>query len=289
VAQESQTRRELIQLIGCCAMARNATDSRVGPLLREWRARRRHTQLELALEAGISARHLSFIETGRSQPSPEMVLLLAEHLEVPVRERNQLLLAAGYAPAFSEHSLEDPVLAPVREALDLILTGHEPYPALVVDRRWNMVAANSAMAAIAAWVDPELLRPPVNIMRAGLHPRGLARWTLNLADVRAHFLGRLRRQVAITGDGKLSSLLDEVAGYPPAGPDCDGQPAELATDHILTPLIRMRGPHGEELSLFATVATFGNATEVTTSELSIELTFPADAATAEVLRGLLHR
>jgi transcriptional regulator with XRE-family HTH domain len=174
---------------------------------------------------GISARHLSFIETGRSQPSPEMILRLAEQLEVPVRERNQLLLAAGYAPAFSEHSLADPVLAPVREALDLILTGHEPYPALVVDRRWNMVAANSTMAA----------------------------------------------------------------GYPTDRPEHDDPPPELAADHIVTPLIRMRGPNGEELSLFATVATFGGAAEVTTSELSIELTFPADAASAQVLRNLPHR
>jgi transcriptional regulator with XRE-family HTH domain len=270
-------------------MVRNAADSRVGPLLREWRTQRRRTQLELALDAGISARHLSFIETGRSQPSPEMILRLAEQLEVPVRERNQLLLAAGYAPAFSEHSLADPVLAPVREALDLILTGHEPYPALVVDRRWNMVAANSTMAAIAAWVDPELLLAPVNVMRAGLHPRGLARWTLNLAEVRAHFLERLRRQVAITGDHELTALLEEVAGYPTDRPEHDDPPPELAADHIVTPLIRMRGPNGEELSLFATVATFGGAAEVTTSELSIELTFPADAASAQVLRNLPHR
>jgi transcriptional regulator with XRE-family HTH domain len=270
-------------------MARIATDSRVGPLLREWRTRRRRTQLELALDAGISARHLSFIETGRSQPSAEMVLALAEQLEVPVRERNQLLLAAGYAPAFSERALEDPLLAPVREALDLILAGHEPYPALVVDRRWNMVAANPAMAAIAAWVDPELLQPPVNVMRAGLHPRGLARWTLNLAEVRAHFLRRLRRQVAVTGDRELSSLLEEVAGYPREAPEHDGSAPALDTDHIVTPLIRMRGPNGEQLSLFATVATFGGAAEVTTSELSIELTFPADAASAEVLRNLPRR
>ena len=141
-----------------------------------------------------------------------MVLLLAEQLEVPFRERNHLLLAAGHAPAFPERSLEDPELAPVREALDLILTGHEPYPAVVVDRGWNLVAANSAMAAMAAWVDPALLEPPVNVMRAGLHPRGLARWTVNLGEVRAYFLGRLERQVAISGDADLAALLEEVAG-----------------------------------------------------------------------------
>jgi transcriptional regulator with XRE-family HTH domain len=171
-------------------MATISSQPRVGPLLREWRKRRRRTQLEVALDAGVSARHLSFVETGRSTPSPEMVLLLAEQLEVPVRERNRLLLAAGHAPAIPEHSITDPELAPVREALDLILTGHDPYPAVVVDRGWNLVAANSAMATMATWVDPALLEPPVNVMRVGLHPRGLARWTVNLGEVRAYFLGR---------------------------------------------------------------------------------------------------
>jgi hypothetical protein len=217
-----------------------------------------------------------------------MVLLLAEKLDVPFRERNHLLLAAGYAPAFPERSLDDPELAPVREALDLILTGHEPYPAVVVDRGWNLVAANSAMAAMAAWVDPALLEPPVNVMRAGLHPQGLARWTINLGEVRAYFLARLERQVVISGDPGLAALLEEVAGYP--GPEYERRPAsEAAAGHILTPLMRMRGPEGPELSFFATVATFGTAVEVTTSELSIELTFPADAATAEALRNLPRR
>jgi transcriptional regulator with XRE-family HTH domain len=269
-------------------MATISSQPRVGPLLREWRTRRRRTQLELALDAGISARHLSFVETGRSTPSPEMVLLLAERLEVPFRERNHLLLAAGYAPAFPERSLQEPEMAPVREALDVILTGHEPYPAVVVDRDWNMVAANSAMAAIGAWVDPALLQPPVNVMRAGLHPQGLARWTINLGEVRAYFLGRLQRQVAITGDANLAALLEEVAAYP--APEHEHDPAcEAVAGQILTPLMQMRGPDGVELAFFATVATFGTAVEVTTSELSIELTFPADAATAEALRNLPHR
>jgi transcriptional regulator with XRE-family HTH domain len=181
-------------------MATMSPKSRVGPLLRQWRKRRQRTQRDLALAAVISARHLSFVETGRSKPSPEMVMLLAEQLEVPVRERNHLLLAAGHAPAIPEHSLKDPELAPVREALDLILTGHDPYPAVVVDGAWNLVAANSGMGALAAWVDPALLEPPVNVMRVGLHPRGLARWTVNLGEVRAYFVGRLAHQVAITGD-----------------------------------------------------------------------------------------
>jgi transcriptional regulator with XRE-family HTH domain len=269
-------------------MVTTSSQPRVGPLLQEWRKRRRRTQLDLALDAGISARHLSFVETGRSKPSPEMVLLLAEQLEVPVRERNQLLLAAGHAPAIPEHSIEDPELAPVREALDLILTAQEPYPAVVVDRGWNLVAANSAMAALAASVDPALLEPPVNVMRVGLHPRGLARWTINLGEVRAYFLGRLARQVAITGDADLAALLEEVTGYPAPEHEQD-RTADTAASQILTPLMRMRSPDGDELSLFATVATFGTATEVTTSELSIELTFPADAATAEALQKLRPR
>jgi transcriptional regulator with XRE-family HTH domain len=257
-------------------------------LLREWRKRRRRTQLELALDAGISARHLSFVETGRSKPSSAMVLLLAEQLEVPVRERNHLLLAAGHAPEIPEHSLKDPELAAVREALNLILTGHEPYPAVVVDRGWNLVAANSAMATMAAWVDPALLEPPINVMRVGLHPRGLARWTVNLGEVREYFIGRLARQVAITGDADLAALLEEVTGYPAPEHEHD-LAADTAASQILTPLMRMRSPNGDELSFFATVATFGTAVEVTTSELSIELTFPADAATAEAMQKLPHR
>jgi transcriptional regulator with XRE-family HTH domain len=271
------------ELKSATGMATISSQPRIGPLLREWRKRRRRTQLELALDAGVSARHLSFVETGRSTPSPEMVLLLAEQLEVPVRERNQLLLAAGHAPAIPEHSIADPELAPVREALDLILTGHDPYPAVAVDRGWNLVAVNSAMATMATWVDPALLEPPVNVMRVGLHPRGLARWTVNLGEVRAYFLGRLEHQVAVTGDQDLAALLEEVTGYPAP----EYQPtSETATSHIITPLMRMRSPDGDELSFFATVATFGTATEVTTSELSIELTFPANAATAETMRNL---
>jgi transcriptional regulator with XRE-family HTH domain len=255
-------------------MATISSQPRVGPLLREWRKRRRRTQLDLALDAGISARHLSFVETGRSTPSPEMVLLLAEQLDVPLRERNHLLLAAGYAPGIPERSLQDPELAAVREAIDLILTGHDPYPAVVVDRGWNLVAANSAMRTLATWADPVLLKPPVNVMRVGLHPRGLARWTVNLGEVRAYFLGRLARQVAITGDVDLAALLEEVTGYP--APEHEHDPApEVAAGDIITPLMRMRSPGGDELSFFATVATFGTVVEVTTSELSIELTFPA--------------
>jgi transcriptional regulator with XRE-family HTH domain len=265
-------------------MATVSSQPRVGPLLREWRNRRRRTQLDLALDAGISARHLSFVETGRSTPSAEMVLLLAERREVPIRERNNLLLAAGHAPAFPERSLADPELAPVREALDLLLTGHEPYPALVIDGRWNIVAANSATVALAEWLDPALLEPPNNVQRV---VRALVPRIVNLGEVRAYFVERLQRQVAITGDEDLVALMEELAGYPV--PEREHHSAsEAAARGILMPL-RLRGPDGGELSFFGTVATFGTAVEVTTSELSIELGFPADATTAEVLRNLPRR
>ena len=269
-------------------MATASAQAGVGPLLREWRTRRRLSQLDLALEAGISTRHLSFVETGRATPSAEMVLLLAEQLEVPFRERNQMLLAAGYAPTFPELALEDPEMAPVREALDVILTGHEPNPAVVVDRGWNLVASNMWMAALAQWVDPKLFEPPANVMRMGLHPRGMAAQIVNLGEVRAYFVGRLERQVAISKDKGLAALLEEVAGYP--APPYEHDPAsEAAAGTILTPQMRMLLPDGRELSFFFTVATFGTAVEITASELSIELGFPADAATAEALRKVPPR
>src|SRR6476620_1046379 len=178
-------------------MAKSDSHESVGPLLREWRGRRRLTQLELALDAGVSARHLSFVETGRSKPGREMLLAVAEQLHIPFRERNQLLLAAGHAPAFPERSLADSELAPVREALDRILAAHEPYPAVVFDRAWNLVAANAPMAALTAStdIDPALLEPPVNLLRASLHPRGLAPLIVNYAGWRAHFLQRLAQQI----------------------------------------------------------------------------------------------
>ena len=253
----------------------------VGQLLREWRERRRVSQLELALDAGISARHLSFVETGRSKPGREMLLSVLEQLEVPFRERNRLLLAAGHAPAFAERPLEGSELAPVREALDRILAGHEPYPAAVVDRAWNLVAANPAVEVLTAWadIDPELLEPPVNVLRVGLHPRGLAPLILNLADWRARFLERLERQVAITGDDEVAALAEEIAGYP--APEDERDPAgDRGGSEILGP-VRLRAPGGGELAFFGMFATFDTPFEVTTSELAIELLFPADRATAE--------
>jgi transcriptional regulator with XRE-family HTH domain len=253
---------------------------RVGSLLRDWRRRRRMSQLDLALEAGVSARHLSFVETGRSRPSPDLLLHLAEELEVPLRERNGLLLAAGYAPAFDQRSLEDPEMAAVRDAMQLVLDGHDPYPALVVDRTWSLLAANRGVGLLTAGADPTLLEPPVNCMRLALHPRGLAPRIRNLGEWRAHLLERLRRQVALSGDAELEALLHEVSAYPGPAPG-DGAGGETA---IAVPL-RLDGPGGGELRFISTVTTFGTAVEITAAELSIESFFPADAETAAALRA----
>jgi transcriptional regulator with XRE-family HTH domain len=238
-------------------MAAVSSQPGVGLLLREWRERRRLTQLELALDAGISARHLSFVETGRSKPGRELLLRILEQLEVPFREQNRLLLAVGHAPAFPERSLDAPELAPVREALDVILTGHEPYPAIVVDRAWNLIAANSPAMVLTSSVDvdPALLEPPVNAVRVSLHPRGLAPLIVNLGTWRAFFREQLERQVAITGDDRLAALAEEIAGYPvPESEPEDDPVSDRGASEILGPL-RLRAPDGE-LSFFGMFATF---------------------------------
>jgi transcriptional regulator with XRE-family HTH domain len=261
--------------------------ARAGALLRDWRLRRRLSQLDLALEAGVSARHLSFVETGRSRPSAEMVLHLAEQLEVPLRARNQLLLAAGHAPVFEQRELDDPQMAPVRAALQAVLDGHEPYPAVVVDRVWEMVAGNRAVALLTEGVAPELLEPPVNVLRVSLHPEGVAPRIANLAEWRAHLLARLGRQIALTGDAQLVALRDELQGYPtPIPPAPAGAGGEDHGAHELAVPLRLHGPGGSVLSFISTVATFGTAVEVTASELSIESFFPADALTREVIDTL---
>lgn len=255
----------------------------VGSLLREWRERRRLTQLEVALDAGTSARHLSFVETGRSQPGRDILLRILKQLKVPFREQNWLLTAAGHAPAYPERSFDDPDLAPVRDALDLILSGHEPYPAVAVDRAWNMVSANTAMLGLTEGVeiDPELLEPPINIIRIGLHPRGLAPLFINLGDWHAHWLRQLERQLIATGDQQLAALIEEVAGFPvPAATVA----FETAAEEVLGP-VRVRTPGGDELAFFGMFASFDTPFEVTTSELGVELLFPADRETAERLRG----
>jgi transcriptional regulator with XRE-family HTH domain len=253
----------------------------VGTLLREWRRRRRMSQLDLALEAGVSARHLSFVETGRSRPSAEMVLHLAEQLDVPLRETNELLLAAGYAPAFGQRDLADPELGPVREALEQVLAGHEPYPAVVVDRHWGMVAANSAIALLTEGAAGHLLEPPVNVLRLGLHPEGLAPRILNLTEWRAHLLDRLGREAVVSGDPALAALHAELAAYP--GGDHPGTVPDLEAGAIAVPL-RLRDGNGE-LTFISTVTTFGTAVDVTVAELSIESFFPADDLTARRLRS----
>jgi transcriptional regulator with XRE-family HTH domain len=264
-------------------MAQVRSQPEVGSLLRQWREHRHLTQLQLALDAGISARHLSFVETGRSKPGRKMLLRVLEQLKVPFREQNRLLLAADHAPAYPERPLDDPDLAPVRDALDLILSGHEPYPAVAVDRVWNMVAANSAMLALtgAAEIDPELLEPPINVIRIGLHPRGLGPLFVNLGDWHAHWIMRLERQLAATGDEQLASLIDEVAGYPVPEPDVAAV-SGFAAGEMLGP-VRVRTPDDGELAFFGMFASFDTPFEVTTSELAVELLFPADRMTAEKL------
>lgn len=255
----------------------------LGDHLREWRRRRRMSQMDLALEAEISTRHLSFIETGRAQPSREMLLHLAEQLEVPLRERNAMLVAAGFAPMFPERPLDAPDLEPARRAVDLILAGHEPYPAIAFDRRWNLVAGNRAVPLLLEGVDPALLEAPVNVLRLALHPKGLAARTANLAEWRAHLLDRLRREVGQTADADLSDLLDELKTYP-APPAADRRPQ----DHggVAVPLQLMRGD-GSVLSFFSTTTVFGTPVDITLAELTLETFLPADAATAEAMRRLL--
>jgi transcriptional regulator with XRE-family HTH domain len=253
---------------------------RLGELLKMWRSKRRVSQLDLASQAGVSPRHLSFVETGRSKPSREMVLHLAEQLEVPLRDRNHLLLAAGYAPAYGEHPLDGPEMAPVRDAIDGVLAGHDPFPAVVVDRWWDLVAANAALSLFSDGVAAELLAPPANALRLALHSDGLAPRILNLGEYRAHLLERVRRQVALTADERLAALYEEVSAYP--APPAPG-PAPSHPEIAVT--LRVRGPAGEELAFFSTIATFGTAVDITLAELAIEAFFPADAATAATLRG----
>jgi transcriptional regulator with XRE-family HTH domain len=243
-------------------------------MLRDWRTRRRLSQLDLALDAGISARHLSFVETGRSKPSPEMVLTLAERLQVPLRERNRLLLAAGYAPEYESRSLDDPELSPIRDALGRVLSGHEPYPAIAVDHHWNLVASNGALGVLLDGVADELLVPPANCMRLALHPDGLAPRILNFGEWRGHLLHRPRRQRALTGDPFLEQLLAELVTYP--APDrTDGRLGMPEAGEVLIEL-RVATPEGEELAFFSTVTTFGTAVDITVSELSTRGVLPGE-------------
>ena len=255
---------------------------RVGELLREWRRRRGLSQLDLASDAEVSTRHLSFVETGRSKPSRELVLHLAEHLDVPLRERNTLLLAAGYAPVYGERSIDDEEMDPVRDALQRVLSGHEPYPAVIVNRRWDVVAANeAALRLFTAGVAPQLVEPPINAYRLGLHPDGLAPRVRNMGEYSHHLLTRLQREVALSGDPDLAALLDEVRGYPDL--THAGAVALDPAGMLFLPM-ELTTVDGKELSFFSTLATFGTALDVTLAELSIEAFFPADEHTRRALQ-----
>jgi len=261
------------------ARARQSPASGFGPLLRAWRQQRRLSQLDLACTADVSTRHLSYVETGRSRPSRDFVLHVAEHLDVPLRGRNDLLVAAGYAPVYGETDLDAPEMAAVRAALDLVLGHHEPFPALVVDRRWNLIRSNSGVGMLLDTVDPHLLDGPVNVLRLSLHPDGLGGRVRDLATFSGHVLARLRRQAALTGDPALLELHGELAGYPGV------RTTEPWTEHpgVVLPL-RLRTPGGV-LSFFTTAATFGTAADVTLAELTVEQFFPADAETGAALRS----
>jgi transcriptional regulator with XRE-family HTH domain len=254
----------------------------IGHHLREWRQRRHLSQLDLAGDAEISARHLSFVETGRAAPSRDMVLRLAERLDVPLRERNVLLVAAGFAPAFPQRGLDDPALKSARQAIELVLKAHEPNPALAVDRHWNLVAANAMVTPLLDGIAPEMLAPPLNVLRLSFHPQGLAPRTVNLAEWCAHLLERLHRQCETTADPELVKLYQELKTYPVparAGP--------IATDSVAVPF-RMR--LGDDvLSFMSTTMIFGTPVDITLSELAIETFFPADDSTAVKLHALAAR
>jgi transcriptional regulator with XRE-family HTH domain len=252
----------------------------VGLQIRDWRQRRRRSQLDLALDAEISARHLSFLETGRSRPSREMVLRLAEKLDVPLRERNELLVAAGFAPLFPERPLDDPTLKAARRAVDLVLKGHEPFPALAIDRHWTLIASNAAVAPMLVGLENSLLEPPVNVLRLSLHPGGLAPRIANIGEWRAHLFERLRSQIDLTADRKLIELLEELKGYPVPGQQ-SAEPPAVDYGSVVVPF-RLRTGDGE-LAFFSTTTVFGTPIDITLSELAIEAFFPADEATASAV------
>lgn len=251
----------------------------IGDLLREWRRHRRLSQLDLASGADISTRHLSFMESGRAQPSRDMILRLCEYLEIPLRERNQLLVAAGFAPAYREHALADAALAPARNTMRLLLQGLEPYPALIVDRHWQLVDSNLATQRLLADLPPSWLQPPINVLRLSLHPTGLAPRIRNLAVWRAHLLERLRRQVDATQDAELIALLRELRSYP------GEEPMQAHThDAIAVPMELIMGD--VVLSMLSTTTVFGTPMDITLAELALEAFVPADEVTAQRLREL---
>ncbi|MGW1178459.1 helix-turn-helix domain-containing protein [Kitasatospora sp. NPDC002543] len=273
------------------------TGTGVGPLLRGWRERRQLSQLQLALRADSSTRHLSFVENGRSRPSRDLVLRLAEQLDVPVRERNTLLLAAGYAPHYPETPLDDPSMAALRGGLERLLAAHDPYPAVVVDGSFRVLAANRSLGLLVHGVAPHLLEPPFNAIRVTLHPDGLAPRIVNLRQWRHHLLERMERQLELVRAEPLRRLYEEVRGYPepaedpvdgaaaggpgasgpggPGGPGVDGFPFALP--------MRIR-QEGRVLTFLSTIATFNTPLDVTVSELALETFLPADGETVRFLQ-----
>ncbi|MCZ4511570.1 helix-turn-helix transcriptional regulator [Streptomyces sp. ActVer] len=263
----------------------------VGPLLRGWREQRRVSQLELALRAGSSARHISFVETGRSRPSEEMVLRLAEHLDVPVRDRNALLLAAGYAPRYPETPLDDPALDALREGVERLIQGYEPYPAFVVDATYNVVAANRGIAMLLDTVPEHLLAPPLNAMRLTLHPEGLAPRIRNLREWRGHLLAQMERDIALRRSEPLRALHEEVAAYPypsEGSPGSENESDEGPGEIVPHFALPMQIEHdGRVLSFISSISTFNTPMDVTVAELAIETLLPADPATVKYLQSLM--
>jgi transcriptional regulator with XRE-family HTH domain len=260
-------------MASCSPLSTLLTVHTVGELLRQWRQRRKLSQLDLAITADVSARHVSLVETGKSQPSADMILRLAEHLQVPLRERNRLLLAGGFAPRYAERPLDDKALAAAHDAVRRVLRAHEPYPALAFDRRWNIVLTNRAVDPFFALADPVLLRQPVNLVRLGLHPRGFAPLVANLADVRAMFRTRISRQLAAAPDPELAALYDELLA-----PEPGDAPGLRINDDVVIPMILR--VEGRELRLFSTITTFGTPMDITLAEVAIESYYPADAESA---------
>jgi len=255
----------------------------IGTLVKEWRSQRRRSQMDLAHEVGVSTRHLSFVETGRSRPSPELVLALADHLDVPLRARNTMLLAAGYAPRYSELDLDAPPMRAARSALTRLLDAHDPYPGVVIDRQWNVVLSNVAARSMLEGLAPEVLTPRVNVFRVCLHPDGLAARTRNLADWAGYLLGQIRRTIVLTGDEELAAIEREVLAYPGLPEPARSAVGDWSDPPLLVPL-RLAAGDGE-LSLFTTLTTFGTPRDVTLDELAVELFFPADDASDAMLRG----
>nr|WP_199044978.1 helix-turn-helix transcriptional regulator [Dyella sp. ASV24] len=252
----------------------------VGDLLREWRRHRRLSQLDLASGAEVSTRHLSFMESGRAQPSRDMIMRLCEYLDIPLRERNQLLVAAGFAPAYLERGIADPEFSTVLGSIRLLLKGLEPYPALAVDRHWNLIESNQATQRLLTGLVPQWLKPPINVLRVSLHPYGLAPYIRNLPIWRAHLLDRLRRQIDATNDPGLISLLHELQGYP----GDDALSHDIVRGEIAIPMELAMGD--TVLSMLSTTTVFGTPMDVTLAELALEAFVPANESTANVLREL---